>query len=146
MSPSSPQMSPVDFEKKAGALFREYFENDDLEEVAYTLGQFNIKNIKHQVNTVTPFHTCVWCCHTAAHWLKSLCLTLSDNSTSLGDCLGEEAVLLRASLSTYFISVRNSNEFSGDCCRLVQDDKCINAVTAYELFFVHRFWRCPCTA
>ena len=42
-------MSPDAFEKQAGALFREYFENDDLEEVAYTLGQFNIKNIKHEV-------------------------------------------------------------------------------------------------
>ena len=50
-------MSPAAFEKQAGALFREYFENDDLEEVAYSLADFNIKNTKHEVN-VCRVSTC----------------------------------------------------------------------------------------
>lgn len=42
-------MSLDAFEKQAGALFREYFENDDPDEVAYSLAEFNIKNIKPEV-------------------------------------------------------------------------------------------------
>ena len=45
-------MSLAAFEKQAGALFREYFENDDPDEVAYTLSEFNIKNMKPEVRRV----------------------------------------------------------------------------------------------
>ncbi len=50
MSPSSPHMTMSEFEKTAVALFQEYFENGDTQEVAVTLDELNIKNFKPEVS------------------------------------------------------------------------------------------------
>lgn len=51
VSPSSPQMTIYELEKCAGALFKEYFQNGDTQEVADTLEEYNIKNIKAEVSS-----------------------------------------------------------------------------------------------
>ena len=51
MSPSSPQMDPDEFVKRAETIFKEYFDHGDAQEVAASLEEFNIRNIKHEVNT-----------------------------------------------------------------------------------------------
>ena len=51
VSPSSPQMTISEFEKCATALFKEYFQNGDSQEVADTLDEYNIKNIKAEVSS-----------------------------------------------------------------------------------------------
>ena len=57
VSPSSPHMLLEDFEKKAAALFREYFEHGDTQEVADTLEEFNIKNFKAEVRMCSSICT-----------------------------------------------------------------------------------------
>lgn len=42
-------MTLEEFERSATALFKEYFEHGDTQEVADTLEEFNIKNIKPEV-------------------------------------------------------------------------------------------------
>ncbi len=49
VSPSSPHMKLDEFERCAEALFKEYFQNGDTQEVADTLEEFNIKNFKAEV-------------------------------------------------------------------------------------------------
>ena len=50
MSPSSPHMDLDEFEKRAETIFKEYFDHGDPQEVAASLEEFNIRNIKHEVN------------------------------------------------------------------------------------------------
>ena len=50
MSPSSPHMDLDEFEKRAEAIFKEYFDHGDVQEVAASLEEFNIRNIKHEVS------------------------------------------------------------------------------------------------
>ena len=50
VSPSSPHMTLAEFEKCAEALFKEYFQNGDTQEVADILEELNIKNIKPEVS------------------------------------------------------------------------------------------------
>nr|CAA75614.1 MA3 [Suberites domuncula] len=49
VSPSSSQMSALDFEKTAIEIFKEYFDHGDTQEVASSLEELSIKNIKHEV-------------------------------------------------------------------------------------------------
>lgn len=49
VSPSSPQMDLDEFEKRAEALFKEYFDHGDVQEVAAVLEEFNIRNMKHEI-------------------------------------------------------------------------------------------------
>lgn len=49
VSPSSPQMDPDEFVKRAETIFKEYFDHGDAQEVAASLEEFNIRNIKHEV-------------------------------------------------------------------------------------------------
>ena len=49
VSPSSPQIDSEEFEKQAKVIFQEYFNHGDTQEVADSLEEFNIKNIKHEV-------------------------------------------------------------------------------------------------
>ena len=51
VSPSSPQMDRDEFVKRAETIFKEYFDHGDAQEVAASLEEFNIRNIKHEVNT-----------------------------------------------------------------------------------------------
>ena len=50
VSPSSPEMDPDEFEKRAETIFKEYFDHGDVQEVAASLDEFNIRNIKHEVS------------------------------------------------------------------------------------------------
>ena len=50
VSPSSPHMDLDEFEKRAETIFKEYFDHGDSQEVAASLEEFNIRNIKHEVN------------------------------------------------------------------------------------------------
>ena len=50
MSPSSPHLDLDEFEKRAETIFKEYFDHGDPQEVATSLEEFNIRNIKHEVN------------------------------------------------------------------------------------------------
>ena len=52
MSPSSPQMDRDEFEKRAEAIFKEYFDHGDVQEVVASLDEFNIRNIKHEVSSL----------------------------------------------------------------------------------------------
>lgn len=56
VSPSSPHMSLGEFEKTAMAMFREYFEHGDTQEVSDTLEELNIKNFKPEVCSVVYVH------------------------------------------------------------------------------------------
>lgn len=59
VSPSSPHMSREEFERSAVALFMEYFEHGDTQEVADTLEEMSIKNFKSEVCIIAPvFYTC----------------------------------------------------------------------------------------
>lgn len=42
-----------EFEKRAETIFKEYFDHGDPQEVATSLEEFNIRNIKHEVNSNT---------------------------------------------------------------------------------------------
>lgn len=48
-SPSSPQMAADEFEKVAKLIFQEYFHHGDTQEVASSLEELSIRNIKHEV-------------------------------------------------------------------------------------------------
>jgi programmed cell death protein 4 len=49
VSPSSPHLSIEEFRRQAVALFREYFEHGDTTDVAASLAECNIQNIKEEV-------------------------------------------------------------------------------------------------
>lgn len=49
VSPSSPHMDLDEFEKRAENIFKEYFDHGDSQEVAASLEEFNIRNIKHEI-------------------------------------------------------------------------------------------------
>lgn len=49
VSPSSPQMTVDEFEKTAKEIFQEYFDHGVTQEVASSLEELSIKNIKHEV-------------------------------------------------------------------------------------------------
>ena len=49
VSPCSPQMDVDDFEKTATDIFKEYFDHGDTQEVATSLEELSIRNIKHEV-------------------------------------------------------------------------------------------------
>ena len=51
VSPSSPHMDLDEFEKRAETIFKEYFDHGDPQEVAASLEEFNIRNIKHEVSS-----------------------------------------------------------------------------------------------
>ena len=57
VSPSSPHMDLDEFEKRAEVIFKEYFDHGESHEVAASLEEFNIRNIKHEVATHTHTHT-----------------------------------------------------------------------------------------
>lgn len=50
MSPSSPHLDLNEFEKRAEEIFKEYFDHGDVQEVAASLEEFNIRNIRHEVS------------------------------------------------------------------------------------------------
>ena len=68
VSPSSPHMTLEEFEKTAHALFLEYFENGDTQEVCDSLDELNIKNFKPEVSCscqnlpapTVPLVMCIW--------------------------------------------------------------------------------------
>ena len=49
VSPSSPLLNKEEFQKQAVIIFKEYFDHGDTQEVAESLEDFNIWNLKHEV-------------------------------------------------------------------------------------------------
>lgn len=49
VSPSSPLLNKEEFQKQAVIIFKEYFDHGDTQEVAESLEDFNIWNLKHEI-------------------------------------------------------------------------------------------------
>lgn len=95
VSPSSPHLSVEDFRKQAVAFFREYFEHGDTADVAASLAECSIQNIKEEV----------------VHMLVTVALEESASRRELASVL----------ISDLYGSVINSRDVAGGFSLLVEE-------------------------
>lgn len=82
VSPSIPQMNTDDFQQQAETMFKEYFDNDDKEEIATVLGTLNIKNIKPEIIrslVAQAMEKKNHCCEQASQLISFLCGSLVNS-------------------------------------------------------------------